>query len=137
MCIFSHVAVGALVGALSPAPFVAPLFAMGSHVLMDMVPHYDFEGVFLEVLFTSVAVVVLAVGGVLVNTGVVLGMLFAVAPDIENLLWRLGKISDDKKIFPGHTKGFARHGRVAGKSSLFFQFALSATVLFYLVWSVS
>ncbi len=131
MCLFSHVAAGALAGALSPNPHWAPLFGLGSHVLLDILPHYDFEKTLSEAIFAICAVTVLAVGGVL-HTAVVLGIIFGVIPDIENLLWRLGKIRDDQKIFPGHVK-ILPHGRAAGIANLYLQVVASAVVLILLV----
>lgn len=131
MCLFSHVAAGALAGALSPNPYWAPFFGLGSHVLLDILPHYDFERMLNEFIFTICAVAVLAIGGVL-HTAVVLGIVFGTLPDLENLLWRMGKIKNDQKIFPGHER-ILPHGRTAGITNLYLQIVASAAVLILLI----
>ena len=131
MCLFTHIAAGALAGSVSPNPYVAPLFGLGSHFLLDILPHYDFESMKMEMFFALAAFAVLVAGGATSAT-VMLGALFAIVPDFENLLWRIGKIRHEQKIFPGHN-WLVAHGRVAGRANLALQLILSAAAIAYLV----
>lgn len=131
MCLFTHVAAGAVAGALAPAPYLAPLFALGSHIVLDIMPHYDIDRMRYEVFLAAVAVAVIAVGHAL-SLKVFLGVAFGVLPDFENLLWKLGVIRDDQKIFPGHRK-FIPHGMVLGATNLVFQAAVSAAAITYVI----
>ena len=132
MCIFSHIAAGGLAGALSPTPFAAPFFGLGSHVLLDVLPHYDFESMKLEIAIGAVTLTVLILGGAH-SPSIMLGAAFGILPDLENLLWKLGRITNEQKMFPGHV-GILRHGRAAGRLNLLLQFVLSAAAVGYLVW---
>lgn len=131
MCLFTHVAAGALAGAFAPTPAAAPLLALGSHVLLDILPHHDIDRMRYELALAAAAVAAIAVGGAL-DLRVGLGIAFALLPDLENLLWKLGVIRDDRKIFPGHRR-FIRHGAVLGASNLFVQAAFSAAAVAYLI----
>ena len=132
MCVFTHFAAGALAGALIPVPAAAPVIGLGSHIVLDVLPHRDFENYRLEIaLWLAAAAVLLAGGGM--NLPIALGGFAAVLPDLENLLWKLGRIRDGQKIFPGHRPGLLRHGREAGRSSLGLQFAFTVAVIAYLV----
>jgi hypothetical protein len=107
MCSVTHVAVGALIGSLlgnSAASFLAGIV---SHIPLDAVPHFDFENLWVDAALTvALLVAVLVVFGF---SPVFFGALGAVAPDIENLLWRVGVLPEERKIFPTHS-GFIRHG---------------------------
>lgn len=131
VCIFTHIAAGAFVGALAPAPFMAPAFGLGSHIALDLLPHYDFERMWVEILFGGIIVAALVTGGA-GNLAIWLGALFAVIPDLENLLWKLSVISDGQKTFPGHV-GMVPHGRKAGIVNLIVQFGASAAIVVYLL----
>ena len=131
VCLFTHVAFGAIAGALSPTPYLAPLFGLASHVGLDVLPHRDIDAMRHELALAAAAVAAIAVGGAL-SVKVALGIAFALVPDIENLLWKLGKIRDDQKIFPGHHR-FIPHGMVVGRSSLVAQFAVSAAAIALLI----
>ncbi len=132
MCLFTHVAVGALAGAFAPNLFLAPVFGLGSHVALDMMPHHDFERISLEIMLAAVTITVLTVGGAMSLT-VFIGALFGILPDLENLLWKLGAIRGDQKIFPGHV-GFLKHGSSAGVSSIYIQVILSTGILVFFIW---
>lgn len=132
VCVFTHFAAGALVGAFSPHPALAPLFGLGSHVVLDVLPHRDFENLRLEIWLGLASLAVLLVGGVY-SFAIIAGGIAGALPDMENLLWKKGKIREDQKFFPGH-RGFIKHGREAGPSSLVLQFIVSAAVLAFLVW---
>lgn len=131
MCLFTHIAAGALAGSVSPNPYVAPLFGLGSHFLLDILPHYDFESMKMEIFFALAAFAILIAGGA-TSAAVMLGAIFAIVPDFENLLWRIGKLRHEQKIFPGHN-WLVAHGRVAGRVNLALQLILSAAALAYLV----
>jgi hypothetical protein len=131
VCLFTHVAVGAVAGALSPTPLVAPLFGLASHVALDVLPHHDLDGIRYELLFAVLAVSALGIGGAL-GLKVSLGVAFALVPDIENLLWKRGIIRDDQKIFPGHRR-FLPHGMVLGRSNLAVQAAASIVAIAFVI----
>ena len=132
MCLFTHVAAGALAGAYAPNLYLAPVFGLGSHIILDMIPHHDFEKMIVEIILALVAISVLAVGGAM-GPAVIMGLLFGILPDFENLLWKLGRIRDEQKIFPGHV-GILKHGASAGVSSIYLQAIFTALVLLFLVW---
>lgn len=132
MCVFTHFAAGALAGSLAPHPFLVPVFGLGSHILLDVFPHYDFESMKVEILLGLASLAILLGGGIY-SYAVIAGGLIGVLPDLENLLWKTGKIREDQKFFPGHT-GIIPHGRRAGKLNLLLQFAGSAAVLVFILW---
>jgi hypothetical protein len=86
----------------------------------------------LEIMLAAAAIVVLIVGGAM-SLAVLLGALFGILPDLENLLWKLGRIRDDQKVFPGHV-GLLKHGAPAGVSSIYLQAAFSIAALAFLIW---
>ena len=131
MCLFTHVAAGAIAGALAPTPYLAPVFALASHVLLDIMPHYDIDNMRYELFLASVAIAAIAIGHVL-SLKVILGIAFGILPDFENLLWKRGLIRDDQKIFPGHRK-FIPHGIVVGAANLYLQAAVSAVAITFLI----
>lgn len=132
MCLFTHVAAGALAGAYAPNLYLAPVFGLGSHVLLDMIPHHDFEKMRVEIILAIVVIGLLAAAGAL-GPAVILGLLFGILPDFENLLWKLGRISDEQKIFPGHV-GFLKHGASAGVSSVYLQVFFTALIILFFFW---
>ena len=131
MCLFTHVAAGAVVGALSPVPYLVPFFALGSHFVLDIIPHHDIEEMRYELLLAVVAIAAIAIGGAL-DLKVLLGIVFGLLPDFENLLWKLGKIRDDQKMFPGHRK-FVPHGAAAGVGNFVIQAGVSAAAIMFLI----
>lgn len=130
--VFTHFAAGALAGALIPNPIAAPFIGLGSHLLLDMIPHRDFEDYRVEIVLWIVAMIILFAGGAH-SAAIVLCGLFAVLPDLENLLWKTGKIDNDQKIFPGHRKGWLRHGRKTGNWSIVLQVAFTAIVIAWMI----
>jgi len=130
--VFTHFAAGALAGALIPNPIAAPFIGLGSHLLLDMIPHRDFEDYRVEIVLWIVAMIILFAGGAH-SAAIVLCGLFAVLPDLENLLWKTGKINNDQKIFPGHRKGWLRHGRKTGNWSIVLQVAFTAIVIVWMI----
>jgi len=131
VCLFTHVAAGAVAGALSPSPLAAPFAALLSHVVLDVVPHLDLERMRDEFIFAGVAIAVIAAGGAL-SLKVALGIAFGILPDFENLLWKLGRIRDGQKVFPGHRR-LIPHGAVTGAWSLYAQAAVAAGLVTFLI----
>jgi hypothetical protein len=130
--VFTHFAAGALAGSLIPVPFAAPFIGLGSHLLLDMIPHKDFEDYRIEIVLWIIAMIVLFAGGAY-SWAIVLAGLFAVLPDLENLLQKTGRIRRDQMIFPGHRKGFIRHGRETGAWSVVVQVAFTVAVIFWMI----
>ncbi|WP_148614095.1 hypothetical protein [Nocardioides rubriscoriae] len=89
MLITNHVLSGALVGAVSPGP--ASAFALGvvSHAVLDSVPHWGDESIFLPVAVVDGLVGLATLGAVARAAGpeprarVVAGMLGACLPDAD------------------------------------------------------
>jgi len=130
--VFTHFAAGALAGSLIPNPIAAPFIGLGSHLLLDMIPHRDFEDYRIEIALWIVAMIVLFAGGAY-TASIVLCGLFAVLPDLENLLWKTGKIHDGQKIFPGHRKGFIMHGSETGAWSIILQIAFTVVAIAWVI----
>ena len=108
MCSVGHVAVGALVGGFLGNRLHAFLIAFASHIPLDAIPHIDFEDFRVDAVM-SVALLV----GIFAFSGfspIFVGALGAVAPDFENLLWKLGIIEERNKVFPTHS-GLIKHGQ--------------------------
>jgi hypothetical protein len=104
---------------------------MGSHVALDVVPHYDFESVNLQLMLGIVMFAIVAAANGM-DLSILLGALFAALPDFENLLWRKGVITHERKLFPGHAR-IVPHGRETGPENILLQVAFSILVVIYLV----
>jgi hypothetical protein len=123
MCSVTHVAVGALIGSFFESSLAGFFVGLASHIPLDVVPHLDFENLWVDAALTVALMV-----GVLVVFGfspVFFGALGAVAPDIENLLWRVGVLPEKRKIFPTHS-GLIRHGATRPAKGLWASVALAA-----------
>lgn len=128
MTVLAHMAVGGAVGSFvdgRSAPFA---MGLASHVLLDVIPHYEFDKVWVE---AGIAVGVL--GSMLAlgygGTAVFWGALGGAVPDIENFLWRRGILPERWKVFPGHTRWLARflpHGRSLSVRRAWWQVVLVA-----------
>ena len=132
MCVFTHFAAGAVVSAFAPHPALVPVFALGSHIILDMIPHFDFENMSIEIVLGLIALAGLLLGGVY-SLSIILGGIIAALPDLENLFVKTGKIAENRKIFPSHS-GILPHGRKAGLLNLSMQSLLSIMVLGFLIW---
>lgn len=136
MTVLTHMVVGGAVGSFVDWRGVAFGLGVASHVPLDVIPHYEFKNMWLEVVIVgSFFGVMLATGHA--GTGFFWGALGAVIPDLENLLWRLGFISDDHKIFPGHSARFQRflpHGRSLGVRNAWWQVAIGVCAVAVTVW---
>jgi hypothetical protein len=126
LTVITHLAVGAAVGSFTDNAGGAALLGLLSHVPLDVLPHYEFEKMWVEVAAVlAVFAAMLAAG--MARTGIFWGALAAVVPDIENLLWRMGVLPDERKIFPGHSPRLARffpHGRSLGPRHALTQVAM-------------
>jgi hypothetical protein len=132
LCLYTHIIVGALAGSAAPHIALAPVFGLASHVVLDYVPHYDFENVNYELLLGGAVLALLALLGIL-DSKAFLGALFGALPDLENLLWKWNLLPAHKKIFPSHS-GLIPHGREIGPRNLFLQTSLAGlSVLVLLV----
>jgi hypothetical protein len=108
MCSVTHVAAGALLGSFLSNGLIAFAVGFASHIPLDVIPHIDFEDFRVDAV-VSVGLL----GAILLVSGfspVFLGSLGAVAPDFENLLWKVGVIPERRKIFPTHS-GLIKHGQ--------------------------
>ncbi len=116
MTVLTHMAVGGAVGSLVEGRGLSFGLGLASHIPLDVIPHYEFEKMWLEVaLVAAFFGALLATGRA--GTGLFWGALGAVLPDLENLLWRLGLLPDERKVLPGHSRRFGRllpHGRALG-----------------------
>lgn len=122
MCLYTHIVVGAVAGQTAPHVLLAPVFGLGSHIVLDYFPHYDFEKVSVELLLGAAAFSLLILAG-WTGTNPMLGALFGALPDVENLLWKKGYLRDEQKVFPSHS-GLVPHGREIGAKNLAVQTAL-------------
>jgi len=127
VCLYTHIAVGALAGSFAPDPFLAGAYGVGSHVILDFVPHFDFERVRDELLLGALALgmVLLIAGG---KSEPLVGALLGGVPDLENLFWKRGMIADEEKIFPSHS-GLVPHGVETGRANLLVQTILAVVAL--------
>jgi len=128
LTVVTHMAVGAAVGTITDNAAGAALLGLLSHVPLDVMPHYEFEKMWVEVaVVMGVFGAMLAAG--LGTSGIFWGALGATVPDIENLFWRLGVLPDERKVFPGHSprlERFLPHGRTLGPRHALTQVAMIA-----------
>jgi hypothetical protein len=135
----THMAVGGAVGSLAGGRGAAFGLGMLSHIPLDVMPHYEFEKMWLEVAAVAAFFGTMIVTGH-AGSGIFWGALGAVLPDMENLLWRLGIIPDQGKVFPGHSRRFARflpHGRALGVRHAWWQGAIVASAVAVMAWRSS
>lgn len=128
MTVITHMAVGAAVGTVTDRGLVAAVLGLASHVPLDVLPHYEFEKMWVEVAVVAAFFAAMLAAG-MGGTGVFWGAVGAVLPDAENLLWRTGLLPEEKKVFPGHSlrmAGAFRHGRTLGPRHALTQLALIA-----------
>lgn len=107
MCSVIHVGTGALIGSLLDDRWTALFLGLVSHVPLDLFPHIDFKDFRIDALFSGGLLI-----GIAAVTGfspILLGGVGAVAPDFENLLWKVGLIDEKSKVFPTHS-GLIKHG---------------------------
>ena len=122
MCLFTHFAAGALAGGLTGNIWIAAVAGATSHAVLDALPHYDHPDWRVE-LSGGVGSLILLLLLPFVSAPAVVGGVFGVLPDLENLLQKLGKMRRDQFVFPSHT-GLIRHGRTLQPASIVWQIAL-------------
>ena len=113
MNVFVHGAVGAAAGSLTGSPVLALPAGLASHIPLDVVPHYDFEDVRLDVALLAVVAAGLALAGA-ATLPVMLGLLGGALPDLENLHIKLGLLAEEERRWPTHS-GLLPHGRLAAR----------------------
>lgn len=103
-----------------------------SHIPLDIVPHYDIPdlkkdvGLGLAAAGTGLAAV--AMRGE-VTSGILLGMVGGVLPDLENLFYHLGVLRPERRVFPTHRGGLLRHGAVRSPRNLVVQAAVGVAAI--------
>ena len=127
MTVLVHMAVGAAAGSFVGGRGTAFAAGLLSHIPLDVIPHYEFDKMWIEAsIVTAVFVAMLALG--LGGTTVFWGALGAAVPDIENLLWRRGIIPGRWKVFPGHSERLSKyvpHGRALPLRHAWWQAAIA------------
>nr|CAI78456.1 hypothetical protein [uncultured Latescibacterota bacterium] len=126
MTVITHLAVGAAVGSFTDNAAGAAALGLVSHVPLDILPHYEFERMWVEVAAVAAVFVAMFAAG-MAGTGVFWGAVGAVVPDLENLFWRIGLLPGERKIFPGHSLRLSRvlpHGRALGPRHALTQVAI-------------
>jgi hypothetical protein len=126
LTVITHLAVGAAVGTLTGGRGPAFILGLASHIPLDVLPHYEFEKLWVEVVVVAAALGAMLFLG-MAGSGIFWGAVGAVAPDLENLLWRIGLLPGDRKVFPGHSRRFSRvfpHGRTLGPRHALTQIAI-------------
>jgi hypothetical protein len=135
LTVITHLAVGAAAGSFTDSQAGAALLGLVSHVPLDVLPHYEFEKMWVEVAVVSAVFAAMLAAG-MGRTGIFWGAVGAVVPDIENLLWKVGILPRERKIFPGHSPRLSKvfpHGRSLGPRHALTQVAIvcaSAAVVF-------
>ncbi len=122
MCLFTHFAAGALAGGLTGNVWLGAAAGAASHAVLDAIPHYDHPDWRLE-LSGGVFSLLLLLLMPFATVPAVVGGLFGMLPDLENLFQKLGKMRRDQFIFPSHT-GLIPHGRTLGPRTLVWQVAI-------------
>ncbi len=122
MCLFTHFAAGALAGGLTGNIWLGAVAGIASHALLDAIPHYDHPDWRLE-LFGGMISLFLLLLMPFSTAPAVVGGIFGMVPDLENLFQKLGKMRRDQFIFPSHT-GLVPHGRTLGPRTLVWQLAI-------------
>lgn len=135
MTVLAHMVVGGAVGSLVEGRGVALAAGLASHVPLDVIPHYEFDKMWLEAALVALLLGALALTGY-AGTGIFWGAVGAAAPDIENLFWRMGVLPDTRKVFPGHSRRYGRylrHGTSLSVRHVWWQAALGAAALAVIV----
>jgi len=122
MCLFTHFAAGALAGGVTGNVYAGAVAGLASHAVLDVIPHYDHPDWRLE-LAGGVLSLILLLLMPFASWPAVIGGLFGMAPDLENLFQKLGRMSRKSFIFPTHT-GLLPHGRELGPRTLGWQVAI-------------
>lgn len=128
MTVLAHMAVGGALGSFVDGRGVPFALGLGSHILLDVIPHYEFEKIWVEAaIVVGVLGTMIAIG--LGGSGVFWGAVGGVLPDIENLLWKQGVLPGRWKMFPGHNRRLRRfvpHGRALPVRHAWWQAGITA-----------
>ena len=113
MTTVTHAAVGGLIGSAGLGSPVSFLLGMGSHLPLDLVPHWDIKRPWIDTVLTlgTLGVLYLLFG----SHPVFWGAGGAALPDLEHLL------PLRRKLFPGHGR---THGRRLGWNHAWHQAAI-------------
>jgi len=122
MCLFTHFAAGALAGGLTGNIWFGAVAGAASHAVLDAIPHYDHPDWRVE-LAAGVFSLILLILMPFATWAAVVGGIFGMVPDLENLFQKLGKMRRDQFIYPSHT-GLIPHGRRLGPRSLIWQLGI-------------
>ncbi|MEN8006437.1 MAG: C25 family cysteine peptidase [Candidatus Krumholzibacteriota bacterium] len=122
MCLFTHFAAGALAGGVTGNVYLGAAAGLASHAVLDVVPHYDHPDWRLE-LGGGLASLVILLLMPFSSWPAVVGGVFGMIPDLENLFQKLGRMGRDRFLFPTHT-GLLPHGRELGPKTLVWQVAI-------------
>jgi len=122
VCLFTHFAAGALAGGMTGNIWAGAAAGLVSHAVLDAIPHYDHPDWRVE-LVGGIASLVFLLLMPFASLPAVVGGLFGMAPDLENLFQKLGKMRRSQFVFPSHT-GLIPHGRNLGPRTLFWQAAI-------------
>ncbi len=114
MWFITHIALGGALGTWIKRPiWLIVILALSSHLLLDMIPHWDYTTIF---RWESLAIVDTLSGILLIalmmqrnrhRTACFLGGIFSALPDLEGLLIHYGYLS--RYYFPSHIRPFP-HG---------------------------
>jgi len=119
MCLFTHFAAGALAGGVTGNVYLGAAAGVASHAVLDVIPHYDHPDWRLELVGGIVGLLLLLLMP-FSSWPAVVGGIFGMVPDLENLFQKLGRMRRDQFLFPTHT-GLLRHGRELGPKTLVWQ----------------
>jgi len=122
MCLFTHFAAGALAGGVTGNVWLGAAVGAASHAVLDVIPHYDHPDWRLELAGGMVGLVLLLLMP-FSSWPAVVGGVFGMLPDLENLFQKLGRLRRDQFLFPTHT-GLLKHGRQLGPKTLVWQLAI-------------
>ncbi len=124
MCLFTHFAAGALAGGLTGSVGWGAAAGLGSHAVLDVLPHYDHPDWRLE-LGGGLAALALLLLMPFATPAAIVGGIAGMLPDLENLFQKLGRLGRDRFVFPTHT-GLLKHGSRRGPRNLVVQAAIFA-----------
>ncbi|NMB25094.1 MAG: hypothetical protein GX986_06125 [Firmicutes bacterium] len=143
MYVFTHLCVGAFLGAAWPNPVGAAVAGFASHGLLDAVPHHDYQTpipAIIDAGFSISALWVLRKMGAtsrLTLNPVLIGGLLAALPDLEvGISFTLDKLGQGHKlplIYPSHS-GLSPHRRLPLPQGFWLQIAIMATSILGIYW---
>lgn len=132
MWVTTHLLTGAAL-AKYVSPGAAPWAGMGSHVLLDAVPHWDYTRdsrrrywAALDVA-TSTAAVLTLLGTGRINKAQAVGGVAAAFPDLD-VLGAVLPLAPMPRLFPSHRRGFP-HGRAGMSKGILVQLGLAVLAL--------